>query len=131
MSSSFGLSSTREPAADTCTYILRSPYQSATPYGLLGTNVVVVADYAILEVSAAAHARTREQDAAFDRDVGPDPAVAPDGHVPEELDVPSYHRVFSYQDVAFDLCGGVYLGVLPDPQPLATLLAGDLDPDLA
>src|SRR5215217_5496907 len=110
---------------------LRAPYQSAAPYGLLGTYVVVMADYAVFQVSAAAHARTGEQDAAFDRDVRPDPAVAADGHVSEELDVAPDHRVFSYQDVAIYLCGGVYLGVLPDPQPLTTLLAGDLDPDLA
>src|SRR5829696_1086466 len=117
--------------ADTRNLNLRAPYQSATPYSLLGTNVVVMADYAVLQVSAGAHARTGEQNAAFDRDVRPDPAVAADGHVPEELDSPPDHRVFSYQDVPLYLRRGVNLGVLPDPQPLATLLAGDLDPDLA
>src|SRR5918994_1531361 len=78
---------------------LRAPYQGSAPYCFLGTNVVVVADDAVFQVSAAAHARAREQDAAFDRDVGPDPAVAPYGHVPEELDAPSDHRVFSDQDM--------------------------------
>src|SRR5215208_8407129 len=110
---------------------LRSADEGATPYGLLGTYVVVVADYAILQVSAAAHASAGEQDAAFDRGVRPDPAVAPDRHVPEQLDAPSDHRVFSDQDVALHLCGRVYLGILPDPESLAPLLAGDLDPDFA
>src|SRR5918994_7278597 len=110
---------------------LRAPYQGSAPYCFLGTNVVVVADDAVFQVSAAAHARAREQDAAFDRNVGPDPAVAADGYVPEELDVTPDHSVLSDQDVAFYLCGGVYLSILPDPQSLTTLLARDLDPDLA
>src|SRR5215218_2197634 len=110
---------------------LRAADEGATPYGLLGTYVVVVTDYAVFQVSAAAHARTGEQNAAFDRDVRPDPAVAADGNVSEELDSPPDHRVFSYQDVSLYLRRGVNLGILPDPQPLATLLAGDLYPDLA
>src|SRR5215210_8664796 len=114
-----------------CSLLLRSADEGAAPYGLLAAYVVVVADYAVLQVGAAAHARTGEQDAAFDSGVRPDPAVATDYHVPEELHAPPDDRVFSYQNVALYLCSRVYLGVLPDPQSLAPLLARDLDPDLA
>src|SRR5215212_367087 len=107
---------------------LRAAYERSAADRLAGTNVVAVTHDAVFEIGSIPYARAGEQDAPLDGRARPHPAVGSDGHVPGEGDPASDDRVPSYQYVTLDGGRRVDLGVLPDPQALPALLAGDLDP---